>query len=158
MDLIETDNFFLVHPLKERYFSFGEAERSGIVAVAERDVRAAVAFHLPETGEEMDFFNAAIAEQTIFLMLNPEYLTGCYTRVNAVDSAGESLRFSDQKSLLGQRAAALLAPLLNKTAQSGGNQPDDDPGSSGSSDDGSSDSGGDENNTNIIPSVRLQRG
>lgn len=114
MQLQEIDSFFGQHPLKEQYFSAPESERSGCAAVAERDVRAAIA-HLPEeiTSRYQEFIPAAIAEQTIFLLLNPEYLTGAYTRINSLSSAGNSCRFNGQESPLGQRAAALLSPLFS---------------------------------------------
>ena len=41
MELSEINSFFQNHPLREEYFSFSEAERSGCAAVAERDVTAA---------------------------------------------------------------------------------------------------------------------
>lgn len=114
MTLVETDEFFREHPLKESYFKYSENERSGILAVAARDIQAAVSGIEPVNGDEKNFIDAAIAEQTIFLMLNPEYLTGKYTRTAAVGSGESMLRFSDQLSPLGQRAAALIAPLLKR--------------------------------------------
>lgn len=120
MTLTETDTFFQNHPLKDKYFSFTDSERSACIAVAERDVTAALGNNLPLKNNALqELLDAAIAEQTVFLMLNPEYLTGSYTRTSAVTSAGESRRFSGQNSVLGQRAAALLEPLLaNKDGRS----------------------------------------
>ena len=115
MDIIETDAFFQEHPLKERYFSAGESERAGVLAVAERDVRAAVAGCVISGDEDNGFLRAAIAEQMIFLMLNPEYLTGCYTSLSSLASGGENRKFSSTVSPLGQRAAALIAPILAKS-------------------------------------------
>ena len=116
MTLFEIDEFFREHPLKESYFKFSESERSGIAAVAQRDVAAAIA-NVPEIPENKQLLvNAAIAEQTVFLMLNPEYLTGTYTNISAVGSGDNLRRYSGQSSPLGQRAAALIAPLLNGTA------------------------------------------
>lgn len=112
MTLTEIDTFFNNHPLKEKYFSFSESERAGCFAVAERDVTAAAARCLPlQSDETQRLFDAAVAEQTVFLMLNPEYLTGNYTRTESISSAGENRRFSEQNSVLGQRTAALLAAL-----------------------------------------------
>ena len=93
MQLSEVDLFFTEHPLKESYFSFSETERAGTLAVAERDVRAVTA-GCSFQGEQLEFFQAAIAEQTIFLLLNPEYLTGTAAPVT------------------GARTEALLKPLL----------------------------------------------
>ena len=110
MTLNEIDSFFQNHPLKERYFAILDNERAGTAAVAERDVMAAV------STEDREFLNAAIAEQTIFLILNPEYLTGAYTHTQSLSSGGENRRFQTSVSPLGQRAAALIAPLLAKAA------------------------------------------
>ena len=85
---------FDIMPLSEKYFSFAEAERAGCAAVAERDVRAALLDTAVSAEDETMFVNAAIAEQTVFLLLNPEYLTGMYTRISALASAGESKKFS----------------------------------------------------------------
>ena len=90
MTVIEIDNFFLTHPLSEKYFSFSDVERAGCAAVAERDVRAVLLDVEISTDEEAAFVNPAIAEQTVFLLLNPEYLTGIYSRITAVSSAGET--------------------------------------------------------------------
>lgn len=119
MTLIEIDEFFREHPLKESYFKFSDAERAGIAAVAERDVTAAVA-NVPQiSAKEQQLVDAAIAEQTVFLMLNPEYLTGIFTRIENIGSAGNSRRFSGQESPLGQRPAALIAPLLERSSSTG---------------------------------------
>ncbi len=116
MTLFEIDEFFREHPLKESYFKFSESERSGIAAVAQRDVAAAVA-NVSEISESKQLLlDAAIAEQTVFLMLNPEYLTGTFTNVSAAGSGDNLRRYSGQSSPLGQRAAALIAPLLNGSA------------------------------------------
>lgn len=112
MNISEIDAFFQEHPLKERYFSVDVSERAGVAAVAQRDVLAAVAGCTVSGEEAVEFLHAAIAEQTIFLMLNPEYLTGCYTAVSTLSSGGVSRKFSGTASPLGQRAAALIAPLL----------------------------------------------
>ena len=109
----EIDTFFMNHPLKERFFAFSAEERAGCAAVAERDVLAAVADCTLSGEKQQQFLNAAIAEQTVFLLLNPEYITGTYTRTAALSSGGESRKFSDVLSPLGQRAAALISPLLN---------------------------------------------
>lgn len=118
MQLTEIDQFFNDHPLKKEYFSAGDSERSGCAAVAERDVLAALGGYEPEKAIEKELFRAAIAEQTIFLLLNPEYLTGAYTRINTLTSAGNTCRFNGQDSPLGQRAAALIAPLTDKKGNS----------------------------------------
>lgn len=114
MTIIEIDNFFTNHPLAEKYFAFPEADRAGCAAVAQRDVRAALTGCPVSETEENELVFAAIAEQTIFLLLNPEYLVGSYTHLSAVVSAGESKRFTGSQAVLGQRPAALIAPLLNR--------------------------------------------
>ena len=119
MELSEINSFFLNHPLREEYFGFSEAERSGCAAVAERDVTAAAADADLTVAGHQALFDAAVAEQTVFLLLNPEYLTGGRTGVTAVSSGGESRKFSASDSVLGQRAAALIVPLLEKSSASG---------------------------------------
>jgi hypothetical protein len=121
MLLKNTDDFFRDHPLKEQYFACSETERAGTAAVAERDILAATAHCKIESESDKEFLRAAIAEQTIFLMLNPEYLTGCYTRTASLSSGGGTRRFSDPASPLGQRAAALIAPLLAASERAGNN-------------------------------------
>lgn len=116
MTLNEIDSFFQNHPLKERYFAILDNERAGTAAVAERDVMAAVSHCEINGTEDREFLNAAIAEQTIFLILNPEYLIGAYTHTQSLSSGGENRRFQTSVSPLGQRAAALIAPLLAKAA------------------------------------------
>ena len=113
--LSKVDEFFSAHPLKEQYFNFSGPERAGTAAVALRDVRSALAGYTVKDSEQ-EFFEAAVAEQTIFLLLNPEYLTGAYTRTASLSSAGNSRKFSGQESVLGQRPAALLASLLENAA------------------------------------------
>ena len=115
MQLSKVDEFFSAHPLKEQYFNFSGTERAGTAAVALRDVRSVLAGYTIKDSEQ-EFFEAAVAEQTIFLLLNPEYLTGAYTRTTSLSSAGNSRKFSGQESVLGQRTAALLAPLLENAA------------------------------------------
>ena len=117
MLITEINAFFQNHPLKEQYFAANDIVRTGTAAVAERDVLAAVSQCTVSTDEERGFLNAAIAEQTIFLILNPEYLTGCYSHIQSIGSGGESRRFTVNSSPLGQRAAALIAPLLAKAAK-----------------------------------------
>lgn len=135
MTLTEIDSFFQNHPLKERYFAVLDNERAGTAAVAERDVMAAVS-HCEITGtEDREFLNAAIAEQTIFLILNPEYLTGAYTHTQSLSSGGENRRFNTSNSPLGQRAAALISPLLIKAAKDDSGSESDDPGSEVAPDD-----------------------
>lgn len=91
-NISDLDIFFQNHPLQEQYFQFSAAERAGAAAVAGRDVRAALNYMEIPT-DRQDIFTAAVAEQTLFLLLNPEYLTG-----SAVPP-------------LGPRPAALLKPL-----------------------------------------------
>ena len=117
MLISEINSFFQSHPLKEHYFNVNESERAGTAAVAERDVMAAISHCTISTDEERGFLNAAIAEQTIFLILNPEYLTGCYSHASSVGSGGDARKFTSSSSPLGQRAAALIAPLLLKAAK-----------------------------------------
>ena len=68
MLISEINSFFQSHPLKEHYFNVNESERAGTAAVAERDVMAAISHCTVSTDEERGFLNAAIAEQTIFLI------------------------------------------------------------------------------------------
>ncbi len=129
MLISEINTFFQSHPLKEHYFSVNESERAGTAAVAERDVLAAVSHCTVSSEEDRGFLNAAVAEQTIFLILNPEYLTGCYSHTQSIGSGADSRRFTSSSSPLGQRAAALIAPLLLKAEKpidhSGKNEPPD---------------------------------
>lgn len=150
MQLETIDDFFQDHPLKERYFACSEAERAGTAAVAERDILAATAHCKIESESDKAFLLAAIAEQTVFLMLNPEYLTGCYTRTSSLSSGGGTRRFSDTASPLGQRAAALIAPLLAAaeraekiSANSGNTGNSGNNNNSGNAGDGSTGTGGD---------------
>ena len=115
MLLEDLEKFFQDHPLKKEYFNHSDDERSGTFAVALRDIRALLGDYQP-TDDDMEFFRAAVAEQTLFLLLNPEYLTGVYAHTAALTAAGSSRKFSNSDSPLGQRAAALLAPLLKKAA------------------------------------------
>lgn len=71
----ELDDFFQNHPLQQQYFQFTAAERSGAAAVAGRDVAAALEYR-DVPAEKQEFVTAAVAEQALFLLLNPEYLTG----------------------------------------------------------------------------------
>ena len=118
--------------------------------LSEIDERAAVAGCVIESDEDQEFLNAAIAEQTIFLMLNPEYLTGRYTGLTAIDSGSESRRFSTRSTVpLGERPAALIAPLL--AASAGKN-------SGSSSENTSSPADDPENGTDFSGVLRLNRG
>ena len=130
MQLSIADDFFNDHPLKEHYFSFSEAERAGTLAVAERDILALLAGNRI-TEAEREFFQAAIAEQSIFLMLNPEYLTGAYTRTVSISSSGYSRKFSGQESVLGQRAATLLNPILLRISEEKSSNEENNPGNDG---------------------------
>ena len=172
MQLTIADEFFNEHPLKEHYFSFSEAERAGTLAVAERDILALLAGS-KVTEDEEPFFQAAIAEQSIFLLLNPEYLTGAYTRTVSISSSGHSRKFSGQESVLGQRAAALLTPILlriseekNKNGENNsgdtGNNGDDtgntgDTGGNGDTGNNGDDTGG-SSGEELCRIVRLSRG
>ena len=113
MTISDIDAFFAAHPLGEQFSSFSAGERADAAVVAERDVFAAAGDVDLTVGRRRELYDAAIAEQTIFLLLNPEYLTGRNTRLTAESSAGESRRFSTPDAVLGQRAAALLAPLIS---------------------------------------------
>lgn len=160
MTLSEVDAFFQKHPLHDSYFKALNDERAGTLAVAERDVLAAVNHCEITTDQERSFLNAAIAEQTIFLLLNPEYLTGIYSHTQSLGSAGESRRFSSSASPLGQRAAALIAPLLAKAekAEKAEKVPavTPDPGTSPGDDD--DDDSGDEQEDILPPIIHLNRG
>ena len=151
MQLSKVDEFFSAHPLKEQYFNFSGPERAGTAAVALRDVRSALAGYTVKDSEQ-EFFEAAVAEQTIFLLLNPEYLTGAYTRTASLSSAGNSRKFSGQESVLGQRPAALIAPLLNRKTQT-------DSGNTGGNTDGNTGGNtGEEVEEDIYPQLRIVRG
>ena len=149
MLLSEINSFFQSHPLKEQFFSVNESERSGMALVAERDVMAAIGNRQIASAQEREFLNAAIAEQTIFLILNPEYLTGTFSHTQSVGSAGENRRFTSSSSPLGQRAAALIAPILARTENSGiaADDPDVPAADPGSADD-----------NGLPPVIRLNRG
>lgn len=149
MLLSEINSFFQSHPLKEQYFSVNENERAGTALVAERDVMAALGHCTIASAQEREFLNAAIAEQTIFLILNPEYLTGAFSHTLSIASGGENRRFASSTSPLGQRAAALIAPILEKAAN-GGNLADTTDSPSGGS--GAADS------DELPPIIRLCRG
>lgn len=148
MQLTIADEFFNEHPLKEHYFSFSEAERAGTLAVAERDILALLAGS-KVTEDEEPFFQAAIAEQSIFLLLNPEYLTGAYTRTVSISSSGHSRKFSGQESVLGQRAAALLTPILLRISEEKNKNGENNSGENGNTGNNGDDTGenGDTGNT-----------
>ena len=110
MQLSKVDEFFSAHPLKEQYFNFSGPERAGTAAVALRDVRSALAGYTVKDSEQ-EFFEAAVAEQTIFLLLNPENLTGSCDALAAESSAGSSRSYRARQNPLCLRAAALIAPL-----------------------------------------------
>ncbi len=113
IEISAIDRFFESHPLQEYYFRFAENERKGACTVAERDARAAVGFmEIPENMSEI--FLSAVAEQSIFLLLNPANLTGAADHVAAENSAGSSRSFHSRKNPLCLRAAALLAPLTGR--------------------------------------------
>ena len=96
VNVSDLDIFFQNHPLQQQYFQFSAAARAGAAAVADRDVEAALEYRdIPE--ELAAAFTAAVAEQALFLLLNPEYLTGTATPP------------------LGARPQALLKPLLART-------------------------------------------
>ena len=97
-DIRQIDDYFRNHPLQEQYLKFSVSERTGAANVAARDVAAALD-NAAVTGTEQDTVSAAIAEQTIFLLLNPEYLTGTAAPVT------------------GARTEALLKPLLASRSQ-----------------------------------------
>ena len=98
------------HPLNAACAGFTAAERSGAAAVAERDVLAALDGRaVPEALREQ--FLSAVVEQCVFLLLNPEQLTGAADGVLAEAAAGTSRRCRERTSPLCLRAAALLAPL-----------------------------------------------
>ena len=110
MDINAIDRFFESHPLKEHYFRFADSDRKGACAVAERDVCAAAGFmEIPQA--HGDVFLAAVAEQAVFLLLNPENLTGSCDTLAAENSAGSSRSYRARQNPLCLRAAALIAPL-----------------------------------------------
>ena len=111
MQYQEIEKYFENHPLKEKFSSFPDDERRSCVSVAERDILAAI-HPVVTQHSEADIFLAAVAEQTLFLLLNPENLTGINSGVSAVSSAGESRKFGQAGApLLGQRAAGLAGML-----------------------------------------------
>ncbi len=109
-DVSTIDEFFESHPLKEHYFRFAADDRRGACAVAERDVCAAAGLlEIPPDREKM--FLPAVAEQCVYLLLNPIQLTGAADILDSESSAGSSRSFRMRKNPLCLRAAALLAPL-----------------------------------------------
>ena len=104
LDITVIDNYFQNHPLSAEFFTFPAAERAGAAKVAEADVSAALD-HLPVSPAQTGIFEAAVAEQCLCLLLNPEMLTG-----------GETDDRRVRRGPLGLRAAALIAPLRDRGA------------------------------------------
>lgn len=74
-NLMDADDFFSNHLLKEKYFEFPDALRSAAVATAAMDITAVLKIDaLPEPAPEM--LKCAIFEQAIYLLLNPNMLAG----------------------------------------------------------------------------------
>ena len=88
----EIETVLQLHPLKEQFFKYTADERAGAFAVAERDVHAALD-NVTIRDEWREQFRAAVAEQALFLLLNPEYLAG------------------EKNEVMGKRAAHLIQPL-----------------------------------------------
>ena len=110
VSITEADNFFQTHPLREKYLSFTDNERSSTLNVAQTDVMTAFdSDDIPE--EYRDLLISAVAEQTIFLLLNPEYLTGKYENISSENVSGSRRDFQDDPSLLCRRAAMIIAKL-----------------------------------------------
>ena len=110
VSITETDNFFQTHPLREKYLSFTENERLSTLNVAQTDVMTAL-----DTGDIPDKYRnmliSAVAEQTIFLLLNPEYRIGKYDNISSENIAGSRRDFQSNPSLLCRRAAMIIAKL-----------------------------------------------
>jgi hypothetical protein len=106
----EIDKFFETHPLKTEYFVFSELERAGVILIARRDIQAALDYaEIPEQYQE--FFTAAVAEQSIYMLLNPAALTGSRDNIARENSAGNSRSYRESDTPLCVRTAALLAPI-----------------------------------------------
>ena len=110
LDITIIDRYFQTHPLSASYFGFSADDRRGAAAVAERDASAALD-HEPVDEAHREVFAAAVAEQCLHLLLNPEKLTGRNDGVTSESSAGAHRSYREQPSPLCRRAAALLAPL-----------------------------------------------
>lgn len=75
LSVSDSDKFFLIHPLSGCYGGFSEAEKEAALHIAECDVSAALG--VPELPADAPWFTLnAVYEQMIFLLLNPEHLTG----------------------------------------------------------------------------------
>ena len=87
----------------------GAGEASAL-SVAQTDVMTAFdTENIP--GEYRQLLISAVAEQTIFLLLNPEYLTGKYDNISSENISGSRRDFQDDPSLLCRRAAMIIAKL-----------------------------------------------
>lgn len=117
MQYSEIEKYLENHPLQEKFTSFSEKERCCCIRLAERDILTAIYPVRPRNSSEDEMFLAAVAEQTLFLLLNPEVITGSNTGISAVSSGSESRKFGpDGAPLLGQRAAAIVENFTGNTA------------------------------------------
>ena len=107
LDITVIDNYFQNHPLSAQFLAFSATERAGAAKVAESDVSAALDY-LPVPATRAEIFQAAVAEQCLCLLLNPEMLAG------REDASGKTSGV--RRAPLCPRAAALIAPLRDRGA------------------------------------------
>ena len=154
----DIDNFFNIHPLKEAYFSFNESDRKGAMAVAQRDVMAALNYAEIQNSI-LETVTAAIAEQSVYLLLNPTVLTGAADIIARENSAGNQRVYRERLTPLCIRAAALLKPLLeNMSSDTDGTQPDNDDNDNGGNNGSNNNSNSNNLQPQILPTLTLSRG
>lgn len=116
LTVTDGDLFFSEHPLNKCYLKFPAEQRGSAIVTAERDVAAALGKEaLDDTSDSR--VTAAVFEQAIFLLLNPEYLTG---------HSCETLK---EFSYLAPRAYALVADIIKKCEASSAGTDDTENGS-----------------------------
>lgn len=112
------EKYFASHPLAEKFLSAESALRTAAFAAARRDILAVLG---REPEEEQELAAAALCEQTVYILLHPEYLSdnGAEIASESVEGIGRRTYFRQRERSgaaaghLAPRAAAYLAALLS---------------------------------------------